>query len=127
MATPSEQLMLVDSSGKRVDVAKLTDELRKDEKRVLADDELGFVLYVGDLDLYSLKPLDNGDFLAQKLREVSRPRFPTQLVRHQIGASIFSMTGDTVFLVREGEAFLKMRADKLQKGMTLANGEKIFS
>ena len=85
------------------------------------------MIYVGDIDLYSLKPLDNGDFLAQKLREVSRPRFPTQLVRHQIGASIFSMTGDTVFLVREGEAFLKMRADKLQKGMTLANGEKIFS
>lgn len=56
VATPSEQLVIVDSSNKRVDVEKLTDELRQDDKRVLADDELGTVLYVGDLDLYSLKP-----------------------------------------------------------------------
>lgn len=127
MATPSEQLVIVDSSNKRVDVEKLTDELRQDDKRVLADDELGTVLYVGDFDLYSLKPLDTGEFLAQKLREISHSRFPTRLIRHQIGPAIFSMTGDTVFLICEGGTIKKVRADKLKPGMMLANGEKVFS
>ena len=105
----------------------MTEKLRQDEKRVLIDDELGVVIYVGDLDLYSLKPLENGEYLAQKLREISRPRFSTQLVRHQIGPTVFSMTADTVFLIREEEMIKKVRADKLKKGITLANGDKVFS
>lgn len=127
MAIPVEQLVIVDSNGKRIDVEKMTEELRRDEKRVLADDELGVVLYVGDLDYYSLKPLENGEFLAQKLREISRPRFATQLVRHQIGPTVFSMTTDTVFLIRDGETIKKVRTDKLTKGVILANGDKVFS
>jgi hypothetical protein len=127
VAIPSEQLVIVDPHGIRIDVEKMTGELRRDEKRVLVDDELGIVIYVGDLDLYSLKPLENGEFLFQKLREISRPRFSTQLVRHQIGPSVFSMTADTVFLIRDGETIKKVRADKLKKGMTLANGDKVFS
>ena len=127
MAFPIEQLVIVGPDGKRIDVEKMTEELRQDEKRVLIDDELGVVIYVGDLYLYSLKPLENGEYLAQKLREISRPRFSTQLVRHQIGPTVFSMTADTVFLIREGETIKKVRADKLKKGMTLANGDKVFS
>ena len=127
MAFPIEQLVIVGPDGKRIDVEKMTEELRQDEKRVLIDDELGVVIYVGDLDLYSLKPLENGEYLAQKLREISRPRFSTQLVRHQIGPTVFSMTADTVFLIREGETIKKVRADKLKKGLTLANGDKVFS
>ncbi|MGO8701184.1 MAG: hypothetical protein ACLQVY_26130 [Limisphaerales bacterium] len=127
MAFPIEQLVIVGPDGKRIDVEKMTEELRQDEKRVLIDDELGVVIYVGDLDLYSLKPLENGEYLAQKLREISRPRFSTQLVRHQIGPTVFSMTADTVFLIREGETIKKVRADKLKKGITLANGDKVFS
>jgi hypothetical protein len=127
VAIPVEQLVIVDSNGKRIDVEKMTEELRRDEKRVLADDELGVVLYVGDLDYYSLKPLENGEFLAQKLREISRPRFATQLVRHQIGPTVFSMTTDTVFLIRDGETIKKVRTDKLTKGVILANGDKVFS
>ena len=127
MAIPSKQLVIVDSSGKRIDVEKLVHDLLSEENRVLAHDEFGTVLYVGDLDLYSLKPLENGEFLAQKLREISRPRFPTQLVRHQIGPTVFSMTADTVFLIREGEMIKKVRADKLKKGVTLATGDKVFS
>jgi hypothetical protein len=127
VAIPVEQFVIVDSNGKRIDVEKTTEELRRDEKRVLADDELGVVLYVGDLDFYSLKPIESGGFLAQKLREISRPRFSTQLVRHQIGPTVFSMTADTVFLIREGEMIKKVRADKLKKGVTLANGDKVFS
>lgn len=127
MAIPSEQLVIVDSVGKRIDVEKLVQDLLKEENRVLAHDEFGTVLYVGDLDFYSLKPIENGGFLAQKLREISRPRFPTQLVRHQIGPAVFSMTSDTVFLIREGETIKKVRADKLKKGVILANGDKVFS
>jgi hypothetical protein len=127
VAIPLEQFVIVDSRGEGIDVEKMTAELRRDEQRVLADDELGVVLYVGDLDLYSLKPLESGEFLAQKVYEISRPRFSTQLVRHQIGPAVFSMTTDTVFLIREGEAIKKVRADKLKKGMILANGEKVFS
>ena len=127
MAFPIEQLVIVGPDGKRIDVEKMTEKLRQDEKRVLIDDELGVVIYVGDLDLYSLKPLENGEYLAQKLREISRPRFSTQLVRHQIGPTVFSMTADTVFLIREGETIKKVRADKLKKGITLANGDKVFS
>jgi hypothetical protein len=127
VAFPIEQLVIVGPDGKRIDVEKMTEELRQDEKRVLIDDELGVVIYVGDLDLYSLKPLENGEYLAQKLREISRPRFSTQLVRHQIGPTVFSMTADTVFLIREGETIKKVRADKLKKGITLANGDKVFS
>lgn len=37
------------------------------------------------------------------------------------------MTSDTVFLIREGETIKKVRADKLKKGVTLANGDKVFS
>lgn len=127
MAFPIEQLVIVGPDGKRIDVEKMTEKLRQDEKRVLIDDELGVVIYVGDLDLYSLKPLENGEYLAQKLREISRPRFSTQLVRHQIGPTVFSMTADTVFLIREEEMIKKVRADKLKKGITLANGDKVFS
>lgn len=127
MAIPSEQLVIVDSAGKRIDVEKFVEDLIKEEHRILAHDEFGTVLYIGDLDIYSLKPLENGEFLAQKLREISRPRFTTQLVRHQIGPTVFSMTSDTVFLIREGETIKKVRADKLKKGVTLANGDKVFS
>jgi hypothetical protein len=127
VAIPVEQLVIVDSDGKRIDVEKMTEELRQDDKRILADDELGVVVYVGDFDLYSLRPLENGEFLAQKLYEISRPRFSTQLVRHQIGPTVFSMTADAVFLIREGETIKKVRADKLKKGITLANGDKVFS
>jgi len=127
VAFPIEQLVIVGPDGKRIDVEKMTEKLRQDEKRVLIDDELGVVIYVGDLDLYSLKPLENGEYLAQKLREISRPRFSTQLVRHQIGPTVFSMTADTVFLIREEEMIKKVRADKLKKGITLANGDKVFS
>ena len=127
VAIPSEQLVIVDSAGKRIDVGKFVQGLLNEENRLLANDEFGIVLYVGDLDFYSLKPLENGEFLAQKLREISRPRFPTQLVRHQVGPTVFSMTSDTVFLIRDGEIIKKVRADKLKKGMTLANGDKVFS
>ena len=44
MAIPIEQLVIVGPDGKRIDVEKMTEELRRDEKRVLADDEVGLVV-----------------------------------------------------------------------------------
>ena len=127
MSSPNEQIILVNSTGERIDTEAVVNSLRKDSKRVLADDEFGTVLYVGDLDLYSLKPLDSGDYLAQKVTELSSMRFPQRLLRKQIGSVVLSVTEDTVFLIKDGDVIKKVRADGLKKGMVLATGEKVFS
>jgi hypothetical protein len=74
MAIPAEQVMLVDSAGKTVDVDAFVERLWREPDRILADDEVGLVLYVGDLGIYSLKPTDSGAFLAQPITEIFRPR-----------------------------------------------------
>jgi hypothetical protein len=108
MAVPAEQLLLVDSDGRRVEVDALVDKLRQEPARVLADDEVGLVLYTGDLGLYSLKPTDSGAFLVQPASEISRPRFSTRLLRKQIGATVLSVTADAVFVVRDGNTLKKV-------------------
>ena len=126
MAIPAEQVMLVDSDGHDVQIDVLIDQLREEPKRILADDELGLVLYVGDLGIYSLKPLDGGEFLAQPVTEISRPRFSTRVLRKQIGATVLSVTADAVFVVKDGNILKKVRAEKLEAGMVLASGEKVY-
>lgn len=126
MGIPAEQLMLVDSDGHPVDVDALIERLRGDSQRTLADDEVGMVVYVGDLGIYSLKPTESGDFLAQQVTEISRPRFSTRVLRKQIGATVLSVTADAVFVVREGNTLKKVRAEKLEHGMVLANGDKVY-
>lgn len=127
MGVPAEQLIIVDSGGNRIDIDALVEELHSQNNRVLADDEIGLVIYVGDLGLYSLRAVASGGFISSALTELSRPRFATKMVRHQIGATVSSMTADTVFIVQEGETLRKVRAEKLQKGMRLASGEKVYS
>jgi hypothetical protein len=126
MALPAEQLMLVDSAGRPVEVDGLIEQLRGEPQRVLADDEVGVVIYVGDLGIYSLKPTESGAFLAQPVTEISRPRFSTRVLRKQIGATVLSVTADAVFVVRDGNALKKVRAEKLEPGMILASGEKVY-
>jgi hypothetical protein len=127
MATPTEQVMLVDSAGKTVDVDAFVERHRREPNdRILADDEVGLVLYVGDLEIYSLKPTDSGAFLAQRITEISRPRFSTPVLRKQIGATVLSVTSDAVFVVKDGTALKKVRAEKLEPGMVLASGEKVY-
>jgi cytochrome P450 len=126
MASPGEQVILVDSEGQSVGIDALVDRLRNEPQRVLADDEIGVVIYVADLGLYNLKPTESGDFLAQPVTEISRARFSTQVLRKQIGATVLSVTADAVFVVRDGEALRKVRAEKLEPGMVLANGEKVY-
>lgn len=126
MAILAEQLILVYSDGQRVDVDALVEQLRREPKRVLADDEVGLVLFVADLGIYNLKPTESGDFLAQPVTEISRPRFSTRVLRKQIGATVLSVTADAVFVVRDGSTLKKVRAEKLEPGMVLASGEKVY-
>jgi cytochrome P450 len=126
MGVPAEQVLLVDSDGQAIHLDALVERLRKEPSRVLADDEVGLVLYVGDLGIYHLKPTDSGEFLAQPVTEISRPRFSTQVLRKQIGATVLSVTADAVFLVRDGDTLKKVRAEKLEAGMVLASGEKVY-
>lgn len=126
MAIPAEQVMLVDSDGASVDVDALVERLRAEPKRMLADDEVGLVLYVGDLGIYSLKPTESGAFLAQPVSEISRPRFSTRVLRRQIGATVLSVTADAIFVVKDGNVLKKVRAEKLEPGMVLASGEKVY-
>ena len=123
---PAEQLLLVDSDGRGVEIDSLIERLRVERTRVLADDEVGLVIYMGDLGLYSLKPTDSGAFLAQRVSEISQARFSTRMLRKQIGATVLSVTADAVFVVKDGNALKKVRAEKLEPGMVLASGEKVY-
>jgi hypothetical protein len=126
MAIPAEQIVMIYSDGKPVDIDALVERLRGEPQRILADDEVGLILYVGDLGIYNLKPTDSGEFLAQPVTEISRPRFSTRVLRKQIGATVLSVTADAVFVVRDGHTLKKVRAEKLEPGMMLASGEKVY-
>ncbi len=126
MASPNEHLLLVDRDGRSIAIDQLVEKLRRDQSRVLADDEVGLVVYVGDLAIYELVPTETGEFLARQVTQVSRPRFPVQILRKQIGARVFSVTADAVFVVRDGATLRKVRAENLTPGMVLASGEKVF-
>ncbi len=126
MGIPAEQIILVDSDGNRAELDALVKRLRGEPERVLADDEVGLVIYVGDLGIYNLKPVDGGEFLAQPVTEISRPRFSSHVLRKQIGATVLSVTADAVFVVRDGNTLKKVRAEKLEPGMILASGEKVY-
>jgi len=126
VASPQEQVLLVDRTGTRIEVDDVVERLRCDEARVLADDEVGLVIYIGDLEYYNLTPVETGEFLAQPVTQISRPRFPVKVMRKQIGARVFSVTEDAVFVIREGSSLRKVRAGRLEPGMVLASGEKVF-
>ena len=126
MASPTEHLLLVDRDGKPVATEELVGKLRHDQSRVLADDGVGLVVYVADLEVYELVPTVTGEFLARHVTQISRPRFPVQILRKQIGARVFSVTADAVFVIRDGATLRKVRAEKLTPGMVLASGEKVF-
>jgi hypothetical protein len=119
-------MMLVDGNGKRISANDLIERLRKEQARVLADDEVGLVLYVGDLGIYSLKPTQSGAFLAQRVTEMSRTRFSMRVLRKQIGATVLSVTADAPFVIKDGKELKKVRAEKLEAGMVLASGEKVY-
>jgi hypothetical protein len=126
MGSPEEQALLVDSQGNRLALQEVIDRALRDESRMLSNDEVGLVVYVGDLGIYELTPVANGGFLARPVTQISRPRLPVPILRKQIGARVFSVTADAVFVIRDGSALKKVRAEKLKPGMVLASGEKVF-
>src|SRR5260370_31108689 len=108
MAIATEQIILVENEGRPVEVDTLVEDLRSEQKRILADDEIGLVLYVGDLGIYNLMPTDSGEFLAQLVTEISRPRFSTRVLRKQIGATVFSVTAERGFSISSGPALMNV-------------------
>jgi len=39
---------------------------------------------------------------------------------------VLSVTADAVFVIRDGSTLKKVRAEKLEPGMMLASGEKVY-
>lgn len=131
----TEKPILYNAKHERIDVDELIDTCKKDPNRILADDEIGTVVYVGDLGISRLSGLAHpktGEFQnsnghwEQKVIEITRVRFPAKTIRRQIGSVVMSITSDSVFLVRDGKYIRKVRGEDLANGMVLATGEKIF-
>ena len=120
------KIRLVDKSGVPIIVDEFVTKLRGDESRVLADDTVGLVIYIGDLEVYELVANETGGVFTRRVTQISRPRFSTKNLRKQIGACVMSITSDAVFIVRDGDVLKKVRAEKLRPGMVLASGEKVF-
>lgn len=70
--------------------------------------------------------INTGAYLAQAVSEISRPRFSTRVLRKQIGVTVLSVTADAAFVVKGGNTLKKVRAEKLEVGMILASGEKVY-
>lgn len=131
----SDKPTLINSKKERVDVEALIDRCRSDPNRILADDEVGLVVYVGDLDIYSVSalghpetgnpPPDPSGRWAQKVNEISVIRFG-ESVRRQIGSVVKTLSADSVLVIRDGDSLRKVRAADLKPGMILRSGEKVY-
>ena len=131
----NDRPILVDSKHERVDVDELIERCRSNPNRVLADDEIGLVVYVGDMDIYAVSGLGHpasGDpppemsgHWVQRVNQVSVSRFGSS-VRRQIGSVVKTLSADSVFVVRDGSSLLKVKAKDLKPGMILRTGEKVY-
>lgn len=131
----SDRPILVDSNHERVDVDELIERCRSNPNRILADDEVGLVVYVGDMDIYTVTGLGHpatGDpspevsgHWVQRVNQVSVSRFGSS-VRRQIGSVVKTLSADSVFIVRDGDSLLKVKAKDLKPGMILRTGEKVY-
>ncbi len=127
--------ILNNSKRERLDVDELIEKCRRDPHRILADDEVGLVVYVGDLDIYTISglghpetgepPPDANGYWVQKVNEVAVVRFGIT-VRRQIGSVVKSLSADSVFVIRDGDALRKVKAKDLRPGMVLRTGEKVY-
>jgi hypothetical protein len=127
MSSPNHHFLIIDKDNNSVTIDEIFERHGNEEKRVIADDEIGKCLYVGDLEYYSLKPLQNSQYIAQRLNEIRSSRFSTELIRRQIGVTVLTVTADKIFLVRKDDYVIKVRAEDLKNGMILVNGEKVYS
>ena len=135
LSNMSDKPILINSKHDRVDVDALIESCRSDPNRILADDEVGLVVYVGDLDIYSISalghpetgnpPQDPSGHWAQKVNEISIIRFGRS-VRRQIGSVVKTLSADSILVIRDGDGLRKVRAADLEAGMILRNGEKVY-
>lgn len=135
LSSMSDKPILFNSKRERVDVDALIDSCRSDPNRILADDEVGLVVYVGDLDIYSISalghpetgnpPPDPSGHWAEKVNEISVIRFG-ESVRRQIGSVVKTLSADSVLAIRDGDTLRKVRAADLKPGMILRSGEKVY-
>lgn len=131
----SDKPVLINSKSERVDVDELIEQCRSDPKRILADDEVGTVVYIGDLDIHAVTgighpttgavPPGSPGYWAQKVYQISVVRFGGT-VRHQIGSVVKSLSNDSVFMIRDGDSLRKVCAADLKPGMVLHTGEKVY-
>lgn len=131
----SDKPILINSRRERIDIDRLIERCRSDPNRILADDEVGLVVYVGDLDVFVITGLghpETGDAApdahghwVQKVKEFTVVRFGTT-VRRQIGSVVKTLSADSVFVIREGDIVRKVKAADLKGGMVLRTGEKVY-
>jgi hypothetical protein len=131
----NDRPVLINSKHERVDVDELIEGCRSNPNRILADDEIGLVVYVGDMDIYAVSglghpatgdpPPDMTGHWVQKLNQVSVARFGSS-VRRQIGSVVKTLSADSVFVIRDGDRLLKVKAKDLRPGMILRTGEKVY-
>ena len=131
----SDKPILINSKQERIDVDELIERCRADPNRTLADDEVGLVVYVGDLDIYSVSalgppttsapPPDASGHWAQKVNEISIIRFGSS-ARRQIGSVVKTLSADSILVIRDGDGLRKVRAADLKPGMILRSGEKVY-
>ncbi len=126
MGLLKENLFLINSIGDELDIDKLFNSFSDDSDRVLANDEIGTIIYTADLDIFSLDITSCGKLIPKKVNQLSRSRFGTSIIRLQIGGKIASYSSDTIFYVKKDDYVIKKRADKLKKGMILSTGEKVY-
>lgn len=128
--------VLFDASGMQIKGDELIARLKADPDRILADDEIGLVLYTGDLEIYTQAgigdpvtgspPIVPGAVHIRKVLQISLPRPEVPSIRHQIGSAVVSVAADAVFFVREGNAIRRVRGEHLSAGMILVSGEKVY-
>jgi len=126
MGLLKENLFLFKSNGQKIDIDKLFNSYSDDSDRVLANDEIGTIIYIADLYIYSIEVTSNGHLIPKKVNQLSRSRFSTSILRLQIGGKIASYSSDTIFYIKKDDYIIKVRADKLKKGMILSTGEKVY-
>lgn len=126
MGLLKENLLLINSNGKEIDIDELFNSYSDESDRVLANDEIGTIIYTADLDVFLLEVTSNGHLIPKKVNQLSRCRFGTSIIRLQIGGKIASYSSDTIFYVKKDDYVIKVRADKLKKGMVLSTEEKVY-
>jgi len=126
MGLLKENLFFINGSGEEFDVDELFSNYADDSDRVLANDEIGTILHTADLDIFSLEITSNGELIPKKVNQIRRSRFGTAMIRLQIGGKIASYSSDTIFHIKKDDYIIKIRADKLVKGMILSTGEKVY-